>query len=264
MAGAIHQVDRATAQAPRGARAIDRAAALLVDVVEADAPRSLNQLVAGSGLPRSTAARLVATLERRGLLRRTAGGFLGPGPVLVDYARRGSRGDLTELAQPALERLAARSGETVNLVVAAGGGAACVAQVDGRFLLGGSNWVGRTIPFHCSAGGKALLAFGGAELPEGRLERRTARTITTRPALERDLEAARARGYATIVDELEAGLAGVGAAVIGRDGRAVAALTIYGPVVRLTDDRIPELGAALVAEASVLSSRLGHHPEDVP
>jgi IclR family transcriptional regulator, acetate operon repressor len=264
VAGAIHQVDRATAEAPRGARAIDRAAALLVDVIEADAPRSLGELAADGGLPRSTAARLAATLERRGLLRRGAGGFLQPGPVLVDYARRGARGDLTELAQPVLERLAARSGETVNLVVAAGGGAACVAQADGRFLLGGSNWVGRTIPFHCSAGGKALLAFGAAALPQGRLERRTAKTVTTRDALERDLAATRARGWSTIVDELEEGLAGVGAPVLGRDGRAAAALTIYGPIVRLTDERIPELGAALVAEASALSSQLGHHPEDSP
>jgi DNA-binding IclR family transcriptional regulator len=120
------------------------------------------------------------------------------------------------------------------------------------------------VPLHCSAGGKAFLAFGGAELPAGRLERLAPRTITTRAALERDLAAARARGYVLMVDELEEGLAAVGAPILGADGRAVAALTVSGPLMRLTDDRLDELGAALVAEASVLSTRLGHHlPEDV-
>jgi DNA-binding IclR family transcriptional regulator len=265
--GAIHNVDRKPAAvAPRGARAIDRAAALLVAVIEADGPVGVLDLAAAASLPRSTTSRLVTTLERRGLLQRDGEGWLRPGPVLVGYARRGSAdADLAAVTMPAMERLGEASGETVNLVVLANGGTecVCVSQVDGRYLLGSGNWVGRTVPLHCSAGGKAFLAFRGAELPEGRLERYASRTLTTRAALERDLAATRARGFAILVDELEEGLAAVGAPVLGADGRAVAVITVSGPLVRLPGDRLNELGAALVAEASALSTRLGHHPEGV-
>lgn len=246
------------ASPPRGSRAIDRAAALLVAVVEADAPPALGELAEREALPRSTTARLAAALERRGLVQREADGRLRPGPVLVAYASRGaSDADLAALAEPALQRLAESSGETSNLVVPRLDGAACVAQVDGRFLLGGANWVGRRVPHHASAAGKPFLAWGVVPVPEGRLARLAPRTITSRAALARELERVRERGWAAAVDELEAGLAAVGAPVHAAGGAVVAALTLSGPTVRIGDDRLEELGALVAREASDLSARLG-------
>src|SRR5918997_5830725 len=112
-----------------------------------------------------------------------------------------------------MRRLASESGETVNLMVRTAGGAEAIAQADGRHVLGVSNWIGVEVPDHCSAAGKVFLAFGAAALPLGALENRTARTITDRPMLERELEAVRRQGHATIVDELEVGLAAVAAPV---------------------------------------------------
>src|SRR5918997_5501043 len=115
-----------------------------------------------------------------------------------------------------MRRLASESGETVNLMVRTAGGAEAIAQVDGRHVLGVSNWIGRVVPDHCSAAGKVFLAFGASALPAGQLERRTPRTLVDRPLLERELDAVRRQGYATIVDELEVGLAAAAAPV--RDG----------------------------------------------
>ncbi len=78
-----------------------------------------------------------------------------------------------------------------------------IAQVDSTYLIGGTNWVGMSVPLHCAALGKVLLAYGAADLPRGRLERRTEQTLTSRAAIEADLAAVRERGYAVTVEELE-------------------------------------------------------------
>ena len=75
-----------------------------------------------------------------------------------------------------------------------------------------------------------------------------------RPA---DARAIRAQGYAVAVDELEHGLAALAAPVFGADGVAVAALSISGPTIRLTRERIAELAPALCEQARSLSERLG-------
>jgi DNA-binding IclR family transcriptional regulator len=106
--------------------------------------------------------------------------------------------------------------------------------------------------------GKVYLAWGAATLPAGRLERLAPRSIVERAALERELRATRALGYATSVDELEPGLWAVAAPILARGGGVVASLSITGPTVRLHDRLLDELGRALRAEATALSIRLGH------
>jgi IclR family transcriptional regulator, acetate operon repressor len=198
-------------------------------------------------------------LERHGLVQwDPARTHVSPGPREVRYAQADR--DLAELAEPAMRRLASESGETVNLMVRTAGGAEAIAQVDGRHVLGVSNWVGREVPDHCSAAGKVFLAFGASELPSGQLERRTPHTITDRPLLERDLETVRRQGFATIVDELELGLAAVAAPV--RDaGGVVAALSVAGPTARLGEARLGLLGRVAIEQAHAVSVQLGYQGE---
>ena len=175
---------------PSGSQAIDRAAHLLCAVV--DAPRSVtfSELAESAGLAKSTTSRLLTALERNGLLRREAGGSFVPGDAFVRYALRGSaEADLATAAQPFLERLGEVTHETINLGVIRHGLVEQIAQVDSRFVLGGTNWLGRAEPVHCTALGKVLVAFGAADVPVGRLKRLTAHTITTRGRLESDLAA---------------------------------------------------------------------------
>ena len=170
--------------AETGTQAIERAAQLLVRVVEAPQPPSIGELSARAGLPKSTTSRLLAALERQGLVQRLGDrGRLHPGPVLLRFATGDSSSALQELAAPSLRRLADASGETINLAVPGPDGVEHLAQEDTAHFVGVTDWVGRRVPFELAANGKCFLAFGSAN------------------GLE-DAEQIRARGYATSIDEL--------------------------------------------------------------
>ena len=243
-----------------GTQSIDRAAQLLVHVMESAAPPSVGELSERTGLPKSTTSRLVGALERQGLVQRDpARGALKPGPVLLRYARREtSEPDLVELSGSALERLARLSGETANLGVATSTAVEMLDQRDSRHILGSTNWVGQRVPHHGSVIGKVFLADGALAVPAGPLERLAPRTITDPAQLHRDLERVRVRGYATAVDELEPGLWAVAAPVRDAGGTVVAALSISGPTVRLHEGLLDDFGRLVRDEASALSIRIGY------
>ncbi len=245
---------------PTGSQAIERAAQLLVLVLEQDQPTTLGELARLSDLPKSTTSRLVAALERNALVQRdSARGAIRPGPAVLRFAQRGvDDTDLIELAHPVLRALADESGETINLAVPAQTGVNHLAQVDSRHMIGAASWVGRAAPFHAAANGKVFLAFGTAELPRIPLTRFTPHTITDREHLEGALDTIRAVGYATAIDEIEVGLSAVAAPVRGAAGARVAALSISGPSFRLGAARLDQLGALLIEQAAVLSTRLGY------
>lgn len=229
-----------------GTQSIDRAAQLLVRVVESAHPVAVGELAETTGLAKSTTSRLVGALERQGLVQRVGErGPVRPGPVLLRFAQRDVPGaNLVELAGPALRRLAEESGETINLGVPTPLGVEHLAQRDSRHFVGGTNWVGRRVPHSSTANGKVFLAFGAASVPGG--------------FDERELAAVRARGYATAVDELEQGLSALAAPVYGPAGDVVAALSISGPTIRLTPERLEGLAPLLVEQARSLSERLGY------
>src|SRR6195952_2394321 len=124
-----------TTSPPTGTQAIERAAELLVRLIESDQAWSTVDLADEMHLPKSTASRLLRALERHELVQRDpANGMLRPGSVLVQSARRGAGNlDLVALARPTLDRLAELSSETVNLAVPSGNGVETVAQVDSRY-----------------------------------------------------------------------------------------------------------------------------------
>jgi IclR family transcriptional regulator, acetate operon repressor len=246
---------------PTGTQAVDRAARLITEVVHAPGSVTFTELAAATGLAKSTTSRLLDALERGGLVRRDGDGRFRPGEVFVRYAwQGGAEAGLIEVAQPFLDRLGERTGETVNLGVARDGRVEQIAQVDSRYLIGGTNWLGRPVPLHCAALGKVLLAYGVAQLPPGRLAARTARTITSRVALAGDLREVRHRGYAVTDEELEPGLVAVAAPVLRDGGAVVAALSVSAPAGRLTPARLPGVAAECVAQAAALSAVLGHRP----
>jgi DNA-binding IclR family transcriptional regulator len=251
---------------PTGTQAVDRAAQLLIEVARRRNPMSFTELTAASGLAKSTTSRLLTALERHGLVRRDESGRFSPGEVFLSYAwRGGAEADLVSLAQPALAQLGAQTGETVNLGVPRDGGLVeQIAQVDSKYLIGGTNWVGLTVPLHCAALGKVLLAFGAAEVPEGKLEQRTSRTITSRAALIAELAAVRERGYAVTIEELEPGLVAVAAPVfvgssVADGATAVAAVSVSGPSSRLAGSQLPAAADACMAGARSISALLGHN-----
>jgi len=242
-----------------GTQAVDRAARLLTEVVHATDPMTFTGLSAATGLAKSTTSRLLLALERNGLVRRDDHGRFLPGEMFVSFAwRGGAEAGLVAVAQPFLQRLGKASGETINLGVASNGMVEQIAQVDSTYLIGGTNWVGMSVPLHCSALGKVLLAYGAAQPPVGPLERRTDKTITGEAALRAELASVRASGYAVTDEELEPGLIAVAAPIRGFDGGVVAALSVSAPAARMTRDRLAAAAGHCVAEATGLSAALGY------
>jgi IclR family acetate operon transcriptional repressor len=242
-----------------GTQAVDRAARLLAEVVHSSDPMTFTGLSATTGLAKSTTSRLLLALERNGLVRRDDHGRFLPGEMFVSFAwRGGAEAGLVAVAQPFLDRLGKATGETVNLAVASNGKVEQIAQVDSTYMIGGTNWIGLSVPLHCSALGKVLLAYGAAQLPAGPLERRTDKTITTDTALRADLAAVRARGYAVTDEELEPGLIAVAAPIRGYDGAVVASLSVSAPTNRMGRDAAVTAAGYCAEEAAGLSAVLGY------
>jgi IclR family acetate operon transcriptional repressor len=230
--------------------AADRTARLLALVIERS-PRTVAEMIAACDASEDDVRFALAALERHGLVVWDEGGR----QVRFAHAAAGAR-DLTEVAGPAMRRLADESGETVNLMVRSAQGAEAIAQVDGRHVLGVSSWIGREVPDHCSAAGKVFLAFGASAAREP-LERRTARTIVHPDQLERELVAVRENGFAAIVDELEMGLAAVAAPIRDGGGNVVGALSVAGPTARLGPSRLALVGRLAIEQADAVSKALG-------
>jgi IclR family transcriptional regulator, acetate operon repressor len=224
--------------------AADRTARLVALVIERS-PRTLAEMIAACDASEEDVRFALAALERHGLIRWDG--------AQARFAHAGR--DLTEVADAAMRRLAEESGETVNLMVRSAGGAEAIAQVDGRHVFGVSSWVGREVPDHASAAGKVFLAFGDTA-PAEPLERLTARTIVHTDQLARELVAVRQHGFATIVDELEMGLAAVAAPIRDSGGEVVGALSVAGPTARLGPSRLGIVGRLAIEQADAVSRAL--------
>ncbi len=226
---------------------------------------SLAELGKERGLSRTTAHRLLAALESEELVARdpVAGTYrLGPGVIALG-AQALMDNDLRTVVEPELKALAAETGETATLEILADGQMLILSEVQGRHLVTVAAETGTMWPIHATSTGKAILAALPRErideLLRAPLRRITPSTITGIRALLQEVETVSERGYATASGEIEPDAAAVAAVV--RDSHGVAgAISVGGPVARLTDQRMEELGAILKARAALLSRRLQTQP----
>jgi DNA-binding IclR family transcriptional regulator len=203
---------------------------------------SVSALARAAGLPRPTALRLIQTMELEGLLLRVPeADRVLLGPELIRLAREVDMGTvLRELAGARLGELSEALRETVTLSVAApDGGLDLVHQVDGPQHLVPRSWIGQRFPLHASSSGKVLLAtYDGERLERflrDPLEGLTPATVTTRRTLRRELRQVREQRYATTVDELEQGLAGVSVGIFNETGALLGAINVSGLSQRLDE-----------------------------
>jgi DNA-binding IclR family transcriptional regulator len=244
----------ATSSSLRTIQAVDRAATLLKAVADSREPLTVVELAAATGLNRSTAWRLLATLDRHGLVERDqVTQRYSVGYAVLQLAAGGDYDSLVRRARPAVERLALETGETASLAVAKRFDLVYIDQVEAPHVMS-PNWLGRAAPLHATSSGKAFLAWLPQEerqalLTPARLKRYTPTTITTRAELERELEAVRRDGYSICVGELEQTLYGVSAAVLNERERPVAIVSVWGPEHRVSPERLPEIGAQAVRAA---------------
>ena len=258
---ADEQVVPTSATTGAGVQSVDRALAIL-EVLARTGEAGVTEIAVELGVHKSTAFRLVATLEAHRLVEQTTdrGRYrLGMGILRLAGATT-ARLDLVQEARPIARQLAADTGETVNIAVLAESSALYLDQVAGSSALQPHNWVGQHIPLHATSNGKVLLAGLEEQALEqalGRLATYTPRTITGRAPLRAELDRVRDQGYAVAVDELEVGLTAVAAPIRNAHGDVVASMSVSGPSFRLPDDRVDEVVRAVRAAADEVSHRLG-------
>ena len=253
------------AQGPPGPAApvqsVDRALTIL-ELLARGGESGVTEIAAGLGVHKSTAFRLLATLEAHRLVEQVndRGQYrLGVGNLRLAGATT-ARLDVVTEARAVCRQLAAETRETVNITVRSETSALYLDQVAGSSALQSHNWVGQRIPLHATSNGKVLLS----ELSEAEftaavreLPRFTEHTITKRKALRAELADVRRLGYALAVDELEDGLTAAAAPIRNAHGDIIASMSISGPSFRLTGERLAEIVAKLVAAATEVSHRLG-------
>ena len=254
--------ERASGEQSAGlVQSVDRALSIL-EVLARDGEAGVTDIAADLGVHKSTAFRLLATLEAHRLVEQDGerGRYrLGVGNLRLAGATT-ARLDLVQEARPVCRQLAADTGETVNITVRAETSALYLDQVAGSSALQSHNWVGQHIPLHATSNGKVLLS----ELDETQLKkavrelpRYTDQTVTSMAKLLADLAHVREQGYALAIDELETGLTAVAAPIRNAHGDVIASISVSGPSFRLTDDRLDRAIPLLLAAALEVSHRLG-------
>ncbi|HEY6309359.1 MAG TPA: IclR family transcriptional regulator [Streptosporangiaceae bacterium] len=267
--GSGQREDGAGREGGSGARAdsgpvqsVDRAVAIL-EILARDGEAGVTEVALELGVHKSTASRLLAALDRRELVSQdTARGKFRLGVGLVRLAGAASlKLDLVQESRAICRALAREMGETVNLAIPAGRDALYLDQVAGPAALSPHNWAGQRIPLHATSDGKVLLAYlPDAEIAEHLappLRRFTEHTITAPAEFGRLLAEVRRRGYATAVEELEAGLTAVAAPVRNAEGTVVASISASGPSFRIPAERIGAVADSVRRAAAEVSRRLG-------
>ncbi|HEX3780811.1 MAG TPA: IclR family transcriptional regulator [Pseudonocardiaceae bacterium] len=244
---------------------VRRALGLLLFVGEQDNPRgvSLKEVATELDLNKSTALRLFEPLVDYGFITQDeeTGRFrLGSRVVSLGQSFL-SRMDLRTVAHPALRSLMTDTGETVHLVIYDHPDVVYVDKVESPNIVHMRSEIGKRMPAYSTATGKAFLAhLSPAQVADAiarGLPRRTASTITTEQALLAALDEVRARGWAVDNVENEDGVRCVGAPILDHLGTVVAALSVSGPTMRVTEDRVPELGEQVKAAARAISHLIG-------
>jgi IclR family transcriptional regulator, pca regulon regulatory protein len=222
------------------------------------------------GLSRSTTHRYVATLAVLGYLQQdpaTKKYRLGPRVIDLGFSAINSM-ELREIAAPHLRELSDETGYTVNMAILDDLDIVYVDRVrsaqPGQREIDLNLHVGARLPAYCTSLGKVLLAQLPAEERDERLRRidfarRGPNTLTSRTALEAELERVRREGYAINNEELAYGLRSIAAPVLTHDGAAAAAinLAVHSSMVS-SADMGARFGPVLMRTAADISARLGY------
>lgn len=242
-----------------GVRSVRRAVDILNLLSEERPAVSLREITEATGLAKTTALRLVQTLEESGLLGPHPAGYTA-GPTLWRWAYLAhSQWEVPQDTRKVMRDLADRLGETVNLFVARGVSRICVAHEESPHPLRHVLDVGDEQPLWAGASSKVLLRDAqepflrrvAASSPQG--EELTGRLRTWAA------EAAR-RGYAVSSSEFDEGLSAVAVPVTGRSGRVAASLSVSGPSHRFPYEAVERFAAELTEGARLISAQGFTHP----
>ncbi|MFF8835735.1 IclR family transcriptional regulator [Streptomyces sp. NPDC015130] len=231
-----------------GVGVLDKAAVILGAL--ASGPATLAELVAATGLAQPTAHRLALALERHRLVGRDLQGRFVLGPRLGELSAAAGEDSLLAAAGPVLTSLRDSTGESAQLFRRQGETRICVAAAERTAGLRDTVPVGTALPMKAGSAAQVLLAW---EEPERFYQALQGARFTATA-----LSGVRRRGWAQSIGEREPGMASVSAPVRGPSHRVVAAITVTGPVQRLTRHPGSRLAQAAVNAADRLTRALSH------
>lgn len=246
---------------PTSVQSLDRALRILAIVAEGSG-LSLSEISAQSGLAASTAYRMLTTLENHGMVEFDTSDQLWS--IGVETYRMGAaflrRRKLVDRARIVMQELMERTGETANLGVAEDDCVVFVSQVETHQAIRAFFRPGTRSPFHASGIGKAVLAHleperVGTILRKAGLQRFTDRTLSDIPALAHDLATIKRRGWSVDDEERHPGMRCVAAAIFNEFGEPIGGVSVSGPTVRVTPERLAEIGP-LVRDAAAEVTRM--------
>lgn len=248
---------------PGGIAVLHKAFDLLDLFQDSETARSLDQVVSASGIPRSTAHRLLTDLTCRGYVQKDPAGHYSLGlKLLVLGATVRQRHTLRDVVHPFMVELRNRFGETVNLGSLQGESIVYLETVESYHPIRVTGSLGIVDPVHATAVGKAILAW----TPPGRRPilnnwvRLTPSTICDPEELKTELERVKKSGYAIDDEEsMEDGRC-VGVPIL-HSGNPIAALSISGPASRITRKRIAEIADALRHASTQISEQIRFFPD---
>lgn len=250
---------------PYRVQVLDRALGIL-DLLATEGPELAPAELSGQlVLHKSTLHRLLQVLEQHRLVDKNPhSGKYRLGLRLFEFGTKAvAHIDLRERVRPYLERLVYETGETAHLCILDRGEMLSLANVESSRTLRTPSTVGHRIPVHCTAAGKAVLAF----LPESELnallkkrdlKTYTRNTITSLRRLKAELQLIRKRGYAVDNEEIEEGLKCIAAPIRDYSGGVIASMSIAGPVFRITKDKTSSMARSVIEAANQLSAELGY------
>ena len=225
----------------------------------------ISNLARRLALPKSTVHRLASTLVDAEFLEQnpeTGGYRLGLALFDLGMLVRRKMSVVTE-ARPYLRALMERTGESVHLTVLDHASVLYVNNIASPQAIRMQSNLGARVPAHCCSEGRALLAFRPAAVVDSviaaGLVARTPKTIVTPQRLRDELALVRGRGYALDDEELEIGLRAAAAPIRDHRGDVIAAVSIAGPVQRVSKKALQRLAADAVATGRTISQRLGYH-----
>jgi DNA-binding IclR family transcriptional regulator len=228
----------------------------------------LKAICDATGIHKSTAHRFLKHLEREGYLIHTEAGAYLIGPRLSQMtARVHPQANLQAVARPVLWELWKSTQETVNLAVLDQNTVLYVEVMESPHEFRLSSRVGTRRPLHATALGKALAAFLPGELRDGILgtisfQPSTQKTIMNMVQLRRELQKIRRQGYALDDEEAVMGARCVSAPILDSKGEAVAAVSVSGPVTRVSLGQVAILAEAVTSAARSISASMGFHASE--
>jgi len=245
-------------------RAVERALDILGAFGPGDSELSVGELLKRVDLSRATLYRLLYTLEEMGFLRSEGDPQrfrLGPAVGRLAWAWSASQ-HLAQRAMPIMQAVWDQTGETVALFAPQDRMRICVAELPSPHPLSFKRGVGYSERIVRGASGRALLAW--QDLKTADLQRLCEGESVTPSQLQAQLEHVRQQGYAVSQDELIAGAAAVAVPFFDNSNRVAGSMAVFGPMVRLNDQRIDEIAQLLQGASKDLTLSLGGRAPALP